>query len=188
MLLRMGSKSRFKPKPVKRDPPWTPFEKGVLTPEQSELVARVHPGIPLLEIWVNSRYEVWVFEWPTEKTAIGFAMTELSIKRRDKGPIRNWRDMQRLKNEIVGPEREACELYPSEKRLYDTANQYHLWVLPEGQMFPFGYWGRFVSEECGDSGAKQQPFDPEVRPSDLMTLDEEQARLLDEFKAVRNKT
>jgi hypothetical protein len=86
--------------------------------------------------------------------------THLSIKRRDREPIGDWRVMQEIKNAIVGPEREAAELYPAESRLVDTANQYHLWVLPEGDRFSFGFDSRFVldAHECPIPGAKQRPL------------------------------
>jgi len=47
----------------------------------------------------------------------------LSIKRRDKVPVHDWRDLQVIKNLIVGPEHEGFEIYPTEPRLVDTANQ-----------------------------------------------------------------
>lgn len=46
-------------------------------------------------------------------------------------------DAQRIKNELLGDEYEACELYPAESRLVDGANQFHLWAI-NGQ-FPFGF-------------------------------------------------
>ena len=68
----------------------------------------------------------------------------ITIKTHDKKEIRDWRHFQTIKNELCGENREAVEIFPSEKRLVDTANQYHLWVLPEGQMFPFGFDTRKV--------------------------------------------
>lgn len=65
-------------------------------------------------------------------------LLHLSIHRNDRAAVRDWRHLQAIKNEIAGPEREACELYPAESRLMDEANEYHLWVLPEGERFPFG--------------------------------------------------
>jgi hypothetical protein len=35
--------------------------------------------------------------------------------------------------------REAIELYPTEERVVDVANQYHLFVFPKGFIFPFGF-------------------------------------------------
>lgn len=71
----------------------------------------------------------------------------LSIKRRDKKAIHDWRDLQEIKNFVVGSEREAVELYPKESRLVDSANQYHLFVFPEDYTFPFGFTERFTMYE-----------------------------------------
>jgi hypothetical protein len=61
----------------------------------------------------------------------------LAIKRADKKPIHSWSVLQRIKNEIMGPERIAIEVYPKESELVDTANIYHLWVMWELVEFPW---------------------------------------------------
>lgn len=82
----------------------------------------------------NSMYTVQVFtkhsEWGPVK--------HLMVRRNDEGQIRSWSDMQRIKNEIVGADRIAVEVFPAESELVDQANIYHLWVLPEGFNLPFG--------------------------------------------------
>lgn len=107
------------------------------------------------ELWKNNRYQVL-------KRVAGEGPDgtcwHLSIKRLDKGPIHDWRDLQRIKNELVDPEAEAVELYPAESRLVDTANQYHLWTMPVGVHFPFGFQERLVAAESS-GGAVQRPFD-----------------------------
>ena len=109
--------------------------------------------------YLNSIYQVQLRDhhaegWPR--------MVWLSIKRRDKEPIRDWRDLQRIKNELIGPENEAIELFPAESRLVDTSNQYHLYALKErGQRFPFGMNdGRAVlsHEQVSGMGAKQRDY------------------------------
>jgi hypothetical protein len=179
VLYSPGMKSKLRFKQYVPDPPWTPFCLAEISPEQRALIDKLHEKSPLTQIWINSRYEVWVFEWPADQSPIKCPITQLSIKKRfTKDVIRDWRDLQRIKNEILGPNREAVELFPSEQRLMDTSNQYHLWALPEGQMFPFGYWSRVVSEETGDSTARQRPFDKDVRPTDLIDLTKEHLDLL----------
>jgi hypothetical protein len=82
--------------------------------------------------------------------------------------------MQRIKNEILGPEEEAMELYPTESRLMDTANQYHLWCFL-GMRAPFGYESeRIVMEQSGEVGGKQRSF--EEKPDDLTTESEWQEK------------
>lgn len=49
-----------------------------------------------------------------------------------------WRDLQRIKNELFGPERLAVQVCPAQSRLIDAADMYHLWVLPEGHALGFG--------------------------------------------------
>lgn len=89
------------------------------------------------------------------------AMFWLSIKRRDKAPIRDWRVLQRIKNAILTPEHEAVELFPAESRLVDTANQYHLWALASpGDRFPFGFEERLVQDgHAPESGVVQRPLE-----------------------------
>lgn len=80
------------------------------------------------EIWMNDEYQVNVDKNPEH----GFGDVEvwhLSIKRRDRSPIHDWRDLQAIKNAICGHWVEAIELYPAETRVVDTANQYHLFAL-----------------------------------------------------------
>jgi hypothetical protein len=102
------------------------------------------------QVWMNDTYTVAVYTDDRH-------LTHLSIKRNDRKPVRDWRDMQAIKNQLCGPEREACELYPAESRLVDSANQFHLWVLPAGMQFPFGFTVRLVTNDPGVGGAVQRP-------------------------------
>jgi hypothetical protein len=90
------------------------------------------------EVWMNDQYQVTIRKWGH--------VFHLSIKRIDREPCRDWRDFQAIKNQLVGSECEAVELYPAESRLVDSANQYHLWgQLDPAFRFPFGFTGRMVS-------------------------------------------
>lgn len=83
----------------------------------------------------------------------------LNCRRTDREPCHDWRELQAIKNILIGPEHEAVELYPAESRLTDTANNYHLWVLVKpGMRFPFGFADRAVlsAEEAAKHGAKQR--------------------------------
>jgi len=86
-------------------------------------------------------------------------VVHLSISRIDKSPIHDWRDLQEIKNLLVGKECEGMELYPAESRKVDLANQAHLWVLKdEEREIPIGYTsGRMVSDCEGLSGVNQRP-------------------------------
>jgi hypothetical protein len=122
------------------------------------------------EVWLNDRYQAsvrrrtgegWFDE--TEECYNGFPeqngeVVWLSIKRIDKEPIHDWRDLQRIKNDICGPESNAMEIYPAESRLMDTSNQYHLFAFQNP--IPIGFVGRAVRtpEEAAEFGAKQREF------------------------------
>ena len=111
------------------------------------------------EVWGNSRYTVHVRRQGK--------MVHLSIHNRERTAAHDWRDYQRIKNEIIGPEEEAVELYPAESRLVDTSNEFHLFCVL-GVHWPFGYSERLVSERGDDVGAVQRPWeDDEGRPKDL---------------------
>lgn len=127
-------------------------------------------------VFKNSIYqvEVTVVECPPPFGNVVY----LSLKTLDKQPRHDWREMQRIKNELVGEEVESIELYPAESRLVDTSNQYHMYCFPElqfeGKKFPFGYKDRLVAEgsspginETG-KGSRQRGFRKEFRPKDLV--------------------
>lgn len=132
---------------------WTPF-------------ARCSTPVPMVgpeaEVWLNNRYQVirMLLSAPGADR-----VWHLSVKRLDKEVMHDWRDLQRIKNELVGPEAEGVELYPADSRLVDTANQYHLWCF-EDFRFPFGFDDRLVAEET-IAGSKQRPF--EVKPDGMRT-------------------
>lgn len=127
-------------------------------------------------IWINNRYQVNIREFYLDEDGGPFSgqrVIHLSIKRCDKLAVHDWRDLQWIKNQLLGPQTEAVELYPMESRLVDGSNQYHLWAI-EG-VFPFGFTDRLVSEvtvctklpsgEVHES--RQRPFAEHVRPDDL---------------------
>lgn len=83
---------------------------------------------------------------------------QLAIHDRHRTTRHDWREFQRIKNEVCGLEREAIELYPADSRLVDTSNEYHLWVAAEGTQLDVGFTKRAVA----DRGTVLDPTDPEV--------------------------
>lgn len=148
-----------------QDIPWSPLVKTPLAPGEMEKLT-LNGQRNFIAGYINSRYQILMFEacctpeWPE--------MVWLSIRRQDRQPIRDWRDIQRIKNELFGPENEAVELYPAESRLMDTSNQYHVFVLKDPKIrFPFGVGDRLVltpeqlanAKDFDSSGAKQRGFE-----------------------------
>lgn len=124
------------------------------------------------EVWCNDEFQVNI-RFLEKQERKGWVW--LSIKKKDKSPIHDWRQLQQIKNVLMGEEREAVELYPAESRLVDSSNQFHLFVMPEGDKFPFGYAERLVVEghEGGwGKGSSQRPFEKGEQPEDCKTMEQ----------------
>jgi hypothetical protein len=116
-----------------------------------------------LEWWGNDTYTVSVdrdcelkyFNDPTVR------LVHLSIHRRDRAPCTDWRDFQRIKNDIVGEEIEAVQLHPAQSRVVDTANEYHLWCLIGAAQcfFPFGFAQGLLNDTIELRGSKQRKLE-----------------------------
>jgi hypothetical protein len=81
---------------------WTPFKK---TP--STLLELVPQDARKPEkLYQNSRY--WVF-WFTAPFPGGHTLVELAIRNKDQSAKHDWREFQRIKDELLGREEEAVE-------------------------------------------------------------------------------
>jgi hypothetical protein len=123
-----------------------PFQPMELVPGAAEAIRHTAlPGLPagtaspaVLAIHAGWRYNLYAVWVSTVQTAWGL-VDHLWIRRHDGQPVRSWTDCQRIKREVLltGAERAAVEVYPPESELVDSANMYHLWVLPLGFRLPF---------------------------------------------------
>ena len=156
------------------------------TPERTYKVSSVEGGTINVKIWTKAPWENLVrCEEPLAK---GFPLSYsnkdyivhckpmssqegdpialwLSIRNTpNTAAAHDWRSMQRIKNEIVGSQVDAIEIYPAESKLVDSCNQFHLWCLPPGMSIPMGYQKRDVLspeqalEEFGEK-VKQRAFE-----------------------------
>ena len=124
---------------------WAGLPAGATEDDVEFTIRRVLAESEAKEYWSNDKYQVSIFE--ADITEDFPAMWHLSIKRHDRMPVFSWRDIQTIKNEIIGPEHEAVQLFPAESRLVDGANQYHLYVLKDAAVrFPFGFPNRVVTD------------------------------------------
>lgn len=113
---------------------WTAFEDWTLKATLTPTISWSKRPAGLEKFYQNSLYSVQLHRKSSEWGEIVLLM----VRRNDEAPVRSWPDMQRIKNEIVGPERVAVEVYPDQADVVDQANMYHLWVLPKGFKLPFG--------------------------------------------------
>jgi hypothetical protein len=122
--------------------------------DEEEARRRIAAHLATTELWVNDLYQVEV-ERPPD------GMVRINVRRRDGYVGRDWRHLQQIKNEIVGPECEAIEVFPAESRLVDTSNKYTLWAVPDPTFrFPVGWDKRDVREPSVEDvpGMRQAPL------------------------------
>lgn len=125
-----------KPNVPERPAAWGPWEwRNHIADPRHELTRRYAQRMGLKRACLNLVYSVLFFERASEWGTID----HLLIRRHDgaAGPF-PWSDLQRIKDELCGPERVAVEVFPAQSQLVDDANCRHLWALPEGFALPFG--------------------------------------------------
>ncbi len=85
------------------------------------------------DCYLNNRYSVQISDnlcsWGT--------VVHLWIRRHDDTMPRAWMDLQRIKNELVGEDRIAVEVFPAEDQFVSKGNMANRWVSPEGMELPF---------------------------------------------------
>jgi hypothetical protein len=114
--------------------------------DRDEAIKTLNDDEKNVRYFVNDLYQV-------QLRIADYPLLQLNIRRRDGKPIfRDWRHFQQIKNEVVGADCEAVELYPAEDRLVDQGNKYHLWAVADPKFrFPFGWKTRTVDYSSYDS-------------------------------------
>jgi hypothetical protein len=149
-------------------------------PEHMKEKARKYSAAKGQRFWRNSKYTVaeWRFPLCDRDGNPQQTVVHLSIHDQARSANRDWRDFQRIKNDIIGAEEEAVELFPAETRLVDTSNEWHLWCIL-GMRWPFGYDERLVSEGGYQMGnSRQRKWSDGDRPADCRDLTEEEVSKL----------
>lgn len=126
---------------------------------------RIYEGMRRAKLYLSDQYQVAIDKAPMHGFK-GALIWHLSIKRIDKEPIMDWRDLQAIKTQLCGAEAEAIQLFPAESRKVDTSNQYHLWVfMRSGEQrlprLPIGWTTAMVLNEAATGKAKQRAMDSE---------------------------
>lgn len=113
--------------------PWSPLERIPHDDIDPRYLVLHEQGDVDVEVWKSDRYEVTV-----RVARNGTRMRHLSINLHDRGPARNWRHLQQIKNEVCGEDWTGVEVFPPEHLLTDAANQYHIFCFPPEFEFPEG--------------------------------------------------
>lgn len=83
-------------------------------------------------VWENDTYTVTVRRYENDKVFHNpHGMVQLGVCSADGTARHDWRDLQAIKNQLVGEDAEAFELFPAETRLMDPSNYYTLWCFPK---------------------------------------------------------
>src|ERR1035441_4457788 len=159
----MATKSRYKWMPMTRSNSVKPISETMIAEHmklgnytREKAIEMLDQEAAETQLWVNDTYQVAVRVLDPETKLL-----HLNIRRRDGGAIlRDWRHFQQIKNDIVGPECEAIELYPAESRLVDTSNKYHMIAVADPTFrFP-----------CGDIFGNVRDVRSEEHTSELQSL------------------
>lgn len=76
--------------------------------------------------WKSNHHVVQVYR--NERLILGKLMNKWMIRRNDSEPIREWHEIQNIKNEVIGEEVEAIQIFPKASELVDVANMYWLFT------------------------------------------------------------
>lgn len=87
-------------------------------------------GLDGCPVFSNNVYTVTVRRYEQGWPIGGGPWAQLGIYREDGQPVADWRDMQRIKNDICGNEWEGIELFPAESRLLDPSNYRIMFCAP----------------------------------------------------------
>jgi hypothetical protein len=121
----------------------------------------------VFEQWQNSIYDVTVRRYingsALHKINGRPEFTYLGICSADGSARHDWRDMQRIKNQIVGEDWEGLELFPAEKRLLDPSNLFIIWCYPA---IPIGSFEQRRVKNAKTCIAPQRGWAKEDEPED----------------------
>jgi hypothetical protein len=95
----------------------------------------------------NNRYHVFVRRYRSTNPDCPYPIIHLSIRDENRSARHDWREMQRIKNEIVGPEIEMVELYPRESQKVDGSNQFHFMGAGDDRTCVHQHGTRFQSRQ-----------------------------------------
>lgn len=141
--------------PTKED--WAPWDEW-------HQETTIESGKTVCRYW-NSRYSVTVVR-EKQQLVRGARCETLLIISADQSADHDWRDFQRIKNELLGENWEGIELYPAERRKVDPSNAFVMFCFDK--CLPIGVKDRDVV----GGYAPQRPVNGEPYYAELSGLTE----------------
>lgn len=124
---------------------WTEFERVYPMNASTNEPVEVEEGE---EYWRNSFYTVLVKQLEPSEGLTG--PVRLDIRHNQDKAIREWKHLQRIKNELVGEEREAMEIFPPQSMVRDMSNIHNLFVTPVGVSSVYVYDEKMKQQNITD--------------------------------------
>ncbi|MCC6776693.1 MAG: hypothetical protein IT537_08665 [Hyphomicrobiales bacterium] len=124
---------------------WSSWKRAS-APQMAAAYAETDRAVPGVRGWAREIHTVWTNGWACvmvrtiERTSLGIFVDHVAFRTALNAEL-GWKEKQRIKDELFGPDRMAIEVFPRTADLIDAADMYHLWVFPPGFRFDFGLQG-----------------------------------------------
>lgn len=162
-------------RPVYDVPAWNPNESAAWEPLQrqgwSEAEREFHQqSYGITAMWLNTYYMVTVRDRGIHE---GYGnVVSLTILQHNGDIRRDWREWQQIKNQIVGSEWTAIEVYPPESQLVDNGNTFHLWCFRTPLPFGLNHGaGRQIAFHTTPASRPNRPYAEGEEPPDAVHTD-----------------
>ncbi len=105
--------------------------------ERKDYLLKLHSNRDIKHAFASDKHSVQIsFLY---KEPFGY-IAHLWVRRQDGKPT-TWKELQQIKNELIGEDKMGIEVFPKTETLVDQAPMYHVWVFDR---FDFGiYEGGF---------------------------------------------
>lgn len=98
--------------------------------EQRDHVLALHPNRNIKHAFVSRDHSVQISFVYNNKYG---RIAHLWVKRHNGKPT-TWKEMQQIKNELIGEDKLGIEVFPPSEKVIDQAPMYHVWVFENLEM------------------------------------------------------
>lgn len=99
--------------------------------ERKDYLLKLHSNRDIKHAFASAKHSVQIsFLY---KEPFGY-IAHLWVRRQDGKPT-TWKELQQIKNELIGEDKMGIEVFPKAETLVDQAPMYHVWVFDR---FDFG--------------------------------------------------
>lgn len=117
------------------------------------------------DLYESEEYRVQLIKGGHDHLSGALSTFTLVVSRKDDAPVSDWRDIQEIKNRMVGREVDAVEIFPATSRSFDYRNRTVLFCYVGGTepgsaapRLPFGARQRVVANQSILPHCQQRPL------------------------------